>query len=96
MKIKGFSQIGDPWGDLNAPEATSKKQLPFFLSNLLKNSKHIRMKYSQNKFESTFGSAYFKPNKTELKLAKIVKKEPRKASFPWDLGFLFVQPIKMH
>ena len=32
--------------------------------------------------------------KTELKLAKQVKKEPRKARFPWDLGFLFVQPMK--
>ena len=30
----------------------------------------------------------------ELKLAKQVKKEPRKASFPWDIGFLFVQPMK--
>ena len=32
----------------------------------------------------------------EIKLAKPTKKEPRKASFPWDLGLLFVQPIKMH
>ena len=30
MKIKGFSQTGDPWGDLNAPEATSEQQLPLF------------------------------------------------------------------
>ena len=30
----------------------------------------------------------------EIKLAKPTKKEPRKASFPWDLGLLFVQPIK--
>ena len=52
------------------------------------------MKYTQNHFENTFGSAYFKPNKTELKLAKTVKKEPRKSSFPWDLGLLFVKPMK--
>ena len=52
------------------------------------------MKYSQNYFGSTFGSAYFKPNKTKLKLAKTVKKEPRKARFPWDLGFLFGKKIK--
>ena len=32
--------------------------------------------------------------KINLKLAKQVKKEPRKASFPWDLGLLFVQPMK--
>ena len=30
----------------------------------------------------------------EIKLAKLTKKEPRKASFPWDLGFLFLQPIR--
>ena len=30
----------------------------------------------------------------KLKLAKQVKKEPRKASFPWDLGLMFVQPMK--
>ena len=52
------------------------------------------MKYAQNKFKSTFGSSYFNSNKTKLKLAKPVKKEPRKASFPWDIGLLFVQPMK--
>ena len=30
----------------------------------------------------------------EIKLAKPMKKEPRKASFPWDIRLLFVQPIK--
>ena len=30
----------------------------------------------------------------KLKLAKQVKKELRKASFPWDLGLLFVKPMK--
>ena len=30
----------------------------------------------------------------KLKLAKQAKKEPRKESFPWDLGLLFVMPIK--
>ena len=52
------------------------------------------MKYAQNHFENTFGSTYFKPNKTELKLAKTVKKEPRKAWFPWDLGLLFGNPMR--
>ena len=32
--------------------------------------------------------------KMKLKLAKQVKKEPRKASFPWDLVLLFVQKMK--
>ena len=58
-KIKSFSQMGDPWGELNAPEATSEQKLPLFLSNLLKKSKHIRLKYSQKHSESTFGSAHF-------------------------------------
>ena len=61
---------------------------------LLKYSEHVRMKYAQKHLESTFGSAYFKPNKTKLKLAKTVKKEPRKASFPWDLGLMFGTPMK--
>ena len=32
--------------------------------------------------------------KIKLKLAKQVKKEQRKGSFPWDIGLLFVQPMK--
>ena len=72
-KIKGFSQMGDPWGDLNTPEATFEQQLPFFLSNLLKTSKHNRMKYAQKHFKSTFGSAYLNSKKMNLKLARHVK-----------------------
>ena len=30
----------------------------------------------------------------EIKLAKPTKKEPRKASFPWDLGLLFGKPMR--
>ena len=30
----------------------------------------------------------------EIKLAKPTKKEPRKARFPWDIGLIFVHPIK--
>ena len=52
------------------------------------------MKYAQKHFESTFGSAYLKPNKTKLKLAKTEKKEPRKAIFPWDIGLLFGNTMK--
>ena len=32
--------------------------------------------------------------KNEVKLAKRAKREPRKASFPWDRPLLFVHPIK--
>ena len=34
--------------------------------------------------------------KNEVKLAKRAKREPRKASIPWQLGLRFVQPINMH
>ena len=40
------------------------------------------MKYSQNHFESTFGSAYFKPKKTKLKLVKTVKKGTKESVIP--------------
>ena len=52
------------------------------------------MKYSKNHVKSNFGSAYFNSNKTKLKLAKPVKKEPRKERFYLDLGLLFVQKKK--
>ena len=65
-----------------------------FLSYMIKKIKHVRITYSQNHFKSTFGSSYLNSKKMELKLAKKVKKEPRKASFPWDLGFLFMKPMK--
>ena len=29
-----------------------------------------------------------------IELVKPTKMEPRKASFPWDIGLLFVKPIK--
>ena len=40
------------------------------------------------------GQPTLNKTKTELKLAKTTKKEPRKASFPWDLGFLFGKPMR--
>ena len=80
---------------MNAPEATSDSSLLSLLSYLLKDSENVRITYSQNHFKSTFGSAYLISKKMKLKLAKQAKKEPRKASFPWDLGLMFVQPIKI-
>ena len=59
-----------------------------FLLHLLKTSKHVRITYAQKHFKSTFGSTYLNSKKIKLKLAKQVKKEP------WDLGLLFVQPMK--
>ena len=66
----------------------------YFLLKLLKTKNHVRITYSQNNFKSTFGSSYLNSKNITLKLAKQVKKEARKARFPWDLGFLFVQPMK--
>ena len=40
------------------------------------------------------GKPTLNQTKIELKLAKTVKKEPRKASFPWDIGFLFMKLMK--
>ena len=93
-KFLNFSERGDPWGDLNAPEATFEQKLIFFSVTPDKTSKHVRIKYAQKHFKSTFGSSYLNSKKTTLKLAKQVKKEPRKAIFPWDLGLVFVQPMK--
>ena len=87
---------GDPWGDLNAPKATSDSSFLSFLSYLLKYSEHVIITYTQNHFKSTFGSSYLISQKMNLKLAKQAEKEPRKARFPWDLGLLFVQPTNMH
>ena len=79
---------------MNTPKATSNRRFLYFLLDLIKYSDHFIIKNSQNKFKSTFGSDYLISKKMKLKLAKQAKQEPRKASFPWDLGFLFVQPIK--
>ena len=85
---------GRPLGDSDDPKATFEPQLLLFMLCLLKDSMLIRMKYSQNHFESTFGSANFKPNKTKLKLVETVKKEPRKSSFPWDHDLIFGKTMK--
>ena len=85
---------GRPLGDLSAPKATLDRSFLSSLSHLLKDREHVIIENAKNHFKSTFGSAYFISKSNEIKLAKSAKKEPRKASFPWDLGLLFVQPIK--
>ena len=79
---------------MNAPEATPDSRFLYFMSDLIKYSDLVRIKNSKNHFKITFGSSYLISKKIKLKLAKQAKKEPRKASFPWDLGLLFVQPMK--
>ena len=39
------------------------------------------------------GQPALSQQKAKLKLVKKVKKEPRKASFPWDLGLPLGQPM---
>ena len=85
QKLKISVKKGDPWGDLGAQKSLLTSSSSFFLLFLLKKSNIIRLKDSQNHFESTFGSAYFKPNKTELKLAKTVKKGTKENKF--SLGY---------
>ena len=66
----------------------------YFPLQLLKNSKVITVKYSQKYFESTFGWTNVLPKNSKLKLVfKEAEKEPRKAIFPWDLGFTLGQPM---
>ena len=93
-KFLNFSERGDPWGIWTLPRPLSSRRFFYFLLHLLKIRNNFRIKYSQRNFKSNFGSSYLNSKKTKLKLAKHVKKEPRKASFPWDLGFIFVQPMK--
>ena len=93
-KILKLWSKGRPLRGSDDPKATFEQKILIFLLFQLKYSKLIRIKYSENNFESAFRLAYFKPNKTKLKLAKTVKKEPRKARFPWDLGLLFGKPMR--
>ena len=81
---------------MNAPKATLDSRFLFFLSDLIKENEQVRITYAQKHFKSTFGSAYFISKNNAVKLAKPMEKEPRKARFPWDLGYLFVQLIKLH
>ena len=79
---------------MSTPKATLDRSFLYSLLDLIKDSEHVRITNSQNHFKSTFVSAYFISKNNEIKLAKPMKKEPRKARFPWDLGFLFVHPMK--
>ena len=63
-KLKIIVKTGDPWGDSNGPKVTFEQQLLLFLLYLLKKTEFIKIKYSQKKFEITFGLAYFKPTKS--------------------------------
>ena len=62
-----FSEKGDPWGDLSAPEAASDNSFLSFPSDLQKDSEHIRKTNAQKHFKSTFGSAYLIYKKNEVK-----------------------------
>ena len=40
------------------------------------------------------GQPTLNQKKTKLKLVKTVKKEPRKARFPWDISLLLGKPMR--
>ena len=44
--------------------------------------------------KSPFGQPTLNQTKLRYKLAKTMKKEPRKEIFPWDLGLLFGKPMR--
>ena len=54
----------------------------------------LESQFSQITLRVPLGQSILSQKNDEIKLAKPMKKEPRKASFPWDLGLLFVKPIK--
>ena len=80
---------------MSAPKGTLDRRFFSPLSELLKEIDQFIIKNFQNHFKITFGSAYFISKSNEIKLAKSVKKEPRKARFYWDIGMMFVHPIKI-
>ena len=80
-KLQIMWQKRDPWGDLSTPKATLDRSFPASLSDLIKDSEHVRIKNSQNHFKSTFGSAYLISNNNEIKLAKPTKRNQGKQDF---------------
>ena len=92
-KIWNFGKTETPWG-FRMVQKWFLDSASSFLLQLIKTSNIITFKYAPNYFESTFGWTNFLPKNSKLKLVfKEAEKEPRKASFPWDLGLLWGQPI---
>ena len=58
-KLKVLVKWETPGGIWTLLRPLSNSRFLSLLSNLLKTSEHIRLKYSQKNSESTFGSAYF-------------------------------------
>ena len=59
-KIKDFGKWGDPWGGFEWPKSHfSDSTSSYFLLQLIKYINIIKLKYSQNHFETTFGSTHF-------------------------------------
>ena len=93
-KVWNFGKTETPWGVLNGPKMISGHHLLLFSVINAKNINIITVKYSQNYFEINFGWTHFLPKNSKLKLVfKEAEKEPRKASFPWDLGMILGKPI---
>ena len=94
-KLRNFEILGrrrPPGGFRMVQKCFLDSTSSSFLLYLLKTSKESLTKSAQKHFRSVFGQHKNYPKKSKLK--KRCKKEPRKASFPWDLGLPFGQPIK--
>ena len=93
-KITNYVTKERPLGGFERSKSHFGQKIPFFSVRPAKWQQVTRITNSPKHFKSAFGSAYFISKINEIKLAKPTKKEPRKASFPWDLGFLFGNPIR--
>ena len=87
------SKKGDPWGDLDGPKATLEQQLLLFLLYLLKKAILLEWNMPKITLKVPLGQPALNQKKAKLKLVKKVKKEPRKASFPTNLGFPLGNPM---
>ena len=80
-------------------ESENGQSLLLFLLDLVKNSEKLKSnvpKHTLKVFWVTTLVTEKKLSKNLLSWGNLVlqKKEPRKESFPWDLGFLFGQPMR--
>ena len=94
-KIKYYSKKGRTLGGFKWPKIHFRTA-PSPLSVIPPKKKVILFEWNIPKitFKVHLGHPTLNPKKTKLKLVKTVKTEPRKARFPWDIGLMFVMPMK--
>ena len=78
-------------------ESENGQSLILFFVRLAEKQQAIKIKCAQTHFKSVLGHHASYQKKLSKKLLKganlVLQKEPRKARFPWDLGFIFGKPI---